>query len=98
MRMNIGRALALIVAVAQTGCAFPDRELRDHFHDAVPADLRTDDPLVECWRNRIVSALVNQGADTVTEEILRGLSPEFFLQNEWLAGGRFEEGEFLVDT
>jgi hypothetical protein len=29
--------------------------------------------------------------------LLSGLSPEFFLNIEWLAGGRFEEGEFLLD-
>ena len=36
--------------------------------------------------------------ETQTEQLLSGLSPEFFLQIEWLAGGRFEEGEFLLDS
>jgi hypothetical protein len=74
------------------------RELRERFREAVPPDLRTDDLRLQAWRNLMVSALVNQGSETVSEEILRGLSPEFFLSIEWLPGGRFEEGEFVLDS
>jgi len=27
----------------------------------------------------------------------KGLAPNFFMQVEWLPGGRFEEGEFIFD-
>jgi hypothetical protein len=30
--------------------------------------------------------------------VLQGLGAEFFLQVEWLPGGRFEEGEFIFDS
>jgi len=45
----------------------------------------------------MVSTLFLEGKEAQTEQILSGLSPEFFLQVEWLPGGRFEEGEFLFD-
>ncbi len=72
-------------------------ELKSHFQAAVDPPFRTDDPRSEAWRNRMFSALVSQRDETLAEEILRGLSPEFFLQIEWLPGGRFEEGEFIFD-
>jgi hypothetical protein len=71
--------------------------LRDCFQQATPALFQRDEPLVEAWRNRFFAALVSPPGATYTEEMLRGLSPEFFLQIEWLAGGRFEEGEFIFD-
>lgn len=74
------------------------RELRERFAQAVPLDLHEDDPSHEAWCNRMVSVLVNQGQETVTEELLRGLSPEFYMQIIWMPGGRFEEGEFLPDS
>ena len=46
---------------------------------------------------RILSTLFLEGNESQTEQLLSGLSPEFFLQVEWLPGGRFEEGEFLFD-
>ena len=72
--------------------------LRTRFRDAVAADLRADDPQVEVWRNRMLSALVSQQDQTLTVDLLRELSPEFFMQVEWLPGGRFEQGEFIFDS
>jgi hypothetical protein len=46
----------------------------------------------------MLSTLFLEGNESQTEQILGGLSPEFFLQIEWLPGGRFEEGEFLFDS
>ena len=46
----------------------------------------------------MLSTLFLEGNEAQTEHILSGLSPEFFLQIEWLPGGRFEEGEFLFDS
>jgi len=45
----------------------------------------------------MLSALISQRDQTITEDVLRGLSPEFFMQVEWLPGGYFEEGEFVLD-
>jgi hypothetical protein len=72
--------------------------LKASFLEAVPPELRADDFRAESWRGRMFSALVSQRDETLTEEVLRGLSPEFFLQIEWLPGGRLEEGEFIFDA
>jgi hypothetical protein len=73
-------------------------ELRTHFISAVHEAFRTDDCHNKAWCERILSTLFLEGSETQTEQILSGLSPEFFLQIEWLPGGRFEEGEFLFDS
>jgi hypothetical protein len=73
------------------------QELRARFCDAVGPDFRQDDPWAEVWRNRMLSALISQRDRSITEDVLRDLSPEFFMQVEWLPGGRFEEGEFVFD-
>ena len=72
--------------------------LKERLREAVPASFQTDDLRLEAWRNRMFTTLVNPADETVAEDILRGLSPEFFLQIEWLPGGRFEEGEFIFDS
>lgn len=72
-------------------------ELRRRFHDAVESDFLQDDPQAEVWRNRMLGALVSQQDQTITDELMRHLSPEFFLQVEWLPGGHAEEGEFILD-
>lgn len=83
----------------------PDTELKAQharlaarFRAAVPPELRDDDPGAELWRARMFSTLVSQRDESLTEEVLRGLSAEFFLQIEWLPGGRFEEGELFFDS
>lgn len=72
-------------------------ELKERFGSAVNESFRRDDFKNNSWCQRILSALFLDGSETQTEQILSGLSPEFFLQIEWLPGGRFEEGEFLFD-
>lgn len=74
------------------------QELRHHFRSAVHEVFRTDDSRQKAWCQRMISTLFIEGNDSQNEQILSGLSPEFFLQIEWLAGGRFEEGEFLLDS
>jgi hypothetical protein len=73
-------------------------ELRAHFRSAVHEAFRTDDCHNKAWCERIISTLFLEGNEAETEHILSGLSPEFFMQVEWLPGGRFEEGEFLFDS
>ena len=72
-------------------------ELCAHFRSAVHEAFRTDDCHNKAWCERILSTLFLEGNEAQTEQILSGLSPEFFMQVEWLPGGRFEEGEFLFD-
>jgi hypothetical protein len=72
-------------------------DLREHFRSAVHEAFRTDDCTNKAWCERMLSTLFLEGNETQAEQLLSGLSPEFYLQVEWLAGGRFEEGEFLFD-
>jgi hypothetical protein len=73
------------------------RHLRALFREAVGPDFQQDDPDTEVWRSRMLSTLLSRRDQTITEDVLRDLSPEFFMQVEWLPGGRFEEGEFIPD-
>jgi hypothetical protein len=73
------------------------RRLRDRFRAAVEPDFFQDDPETEVWRSRMLSTLLSRRDQTITEDVLRDLSPEFFMHVEWLPGGRFEEGEFIPD-
>src|SRR5262249_57766418 len=72
-------------------------ELLEQFRLAVHETYRRDDLRTKAWCERMLSTLFLDGNETQTEQILSGLSPEFFMQIEWLPGGRFEEGEFLFD-
>ena len=72
-------------------------QLKAAFRSAVPQDLQRDDSANVSWCERMISALFLEGNESQTEQILSGLSPEFFLKIDWLAGGRVEEGEFLLD-
>ena len=67
------------------------------FHAAVPAELREDNPEHLAWRNRMFAALVGERDQSPPEEILLGLSPEFFMQIEWLPGGQIVHGELIFD-
>jgi hypothetical protein len=90
------------------GAAFqqlPPRQLREkfqalsgQFRSAVHETLRRENCQNKAWSERILSTLFLEGNEAQTEHILSGLSPEFFMQIEWLPGGRFEEGEFLFDS
>ena len=43
------------------------------------------------------AALLAQRDETISEETFLGLSSEFYMQIEWLPGGRIEEGELVLD-
>lgn len=73
-------------------------ELRTAFHDAVQPEYRHDDLDSIEWRNRMCAALIGREEEVVPEETFLGLSPEFFMQIEWLPGGRIEEGELIFDA
>jgi len=72
-------------------------ELSKKFRQAVHEALREDNCKSNAWSERMLSTLFLDGDEAQTEQVLSGLSPEFFLQIKWLPGGRFEEGEFLLD-
>ena len=71
--------------------------LRDIFVARVKPELRRDDPDTIEWRNRMASVLMGREDEQAAEEPLLGLSPEFFLQIEWLPRGRIEQGEIVFD-
>ncbi|HSU67784.1 MAG TPA: hypothetical protein VLJ39_12990, partial [Tepidisphaeraceae bacterium] len=68
------------------------------FCDATPPVFRRDDPGSPQWRGPMYAALIGQSDKAVSEEQLLGLSAEFFMQVEWVPGGRVEDGELLLDT
>jgi len=72
--------------------------LRQAFCEGVPPHLRIDDLEDIAWRNAMFAALLGQEDASVSEELLLGLSSEFFMQIEWLPGARIEEGELLFDS
>jgi hypothetical protein len=72
-------------------------DLKQHFISAVHDAFRRDDSGNEVWCHRMIATLFLENNDTQTDHILSGLSPEFYLHIDWLPGGRFEEGEFLLD-
>ena len=72
--------------------------LKAEFLAAVPEELRHDDVDDPTWRYAMFNALVGQQNEKVAEEILRGLSSEYFMQVEWLPGCRIENGELLFDS
>ena len=73
-------------------------ELRERFRLAVDHEaFRQDDYGNRVWIDRMIAMLFLEGCDSQSEELMGGLAPEFFLQIEWLPGGHFEEGEFILD-
>lgn len=73
------------------------QELKARFKRHTPLELQIDNPESLAWRHAIFKRLVASRDEIVAEEILRGLSPEFYLQIEWLPGARIEEGELIFD-
>ncbi|MGC8887030.1 MAG: hypothetical protein ACP5MG_07720 [Verrucomicrobiia bacterium] len=73
-------------------------ELRKLFEAAVKPEMRYEAFDNLKWRNVMYSALISHEEGIVADSILRGLSPEYFMQLEWLPGGRIEEGELIFDS
>lgn len=74
------------------------RQLCTLFERSVKPDFCRDD--LECppWRSHMYAALIGQSDKAVSEEQLLGLAAEFFMQVEWLPGGRIEDGELIFDS
>lgn len=71
--------------------------IRQRFQALVPREFQRDDPENPQWRGAMYAALIGQTEKSVCEETLLGLSAEFFMQVEWVPGGRIEEGELVLD-
>lgn len=82
----------------------PDEELRSvflsfsqRFKNAIPCDLQDESLQNDDWRKAMIKCLIHGGNDISIPAIIEGLSPEFFMQIEWLPGGRIEKNELLFD-
>lgn len=67
----------------------------EKFRAAVPADLWEDSADNLTWRNLMFSCLIGRRDESISEEVLRGINPEFFMQIRWMPGGRIEHGELM---
>lgn len=72
--------------------------LKTEFRNAVRPEIKEDNPDHTEWRNHMFSSLTGQDNESIGEELVLGLSSEFYMQIEWLPGGRIEEGELMFDT
>lgn len=63
-----------------------------------PPELWHDNSDDSQWRAAMFMALVGRSDEPVPEEVRLGLSSEFFMQIDWLPGGRIEAGELILDS
>lgn len=84
----------LVIEVLRTAY----QKLHDTFRQSVPEALQDEGPDNIEWRNLMCSALISQPNTVVSEEIIPGISPEFYMQIEWLPGARIENGELIFDS
>jgi hypothetical protein len=71
--------------------------LRRKFEAAVSPEFRRDDLESVQWRSHMYASLLGQDDDAVSEELLLGMSSEFFMQVQWLPGCRIADGELVFD-
>ena len=66
---------------------------------ALPAELRDESTDNFDWRNAMCHALTSGPNETAAEEqeLVAGISPEFYRQIEWLPGARIEDDEVIFD-
>ena len=66
---------------------------------ALPAGLREESVDNLEWRNAMSATLVKQPNETVAgdQELVKGISPEFYRQIEWLPGGSVNDGRLEFD-
>lgn len=50
------------------------------------------------WRNEMSRTLSAGPNDTAVDELIQGISPEFYRQIEWLPGARINHGQVVFDT
>ena len=66
---------------------------------ANPAELREETVVNFEWRNTMCHAITKGPNETSAEEqeLVAGISPEFYRQIEWLPGARIDKGEVIFD-
>ena len=66
---------------------------------ALPATLREETTDNFAWRAEMDATLTRVPNETEVndQDLIQGISPEFFRQIEWLPGGRIEKGELIFD-
>jgi hypothetical protein len=68
------------------------------FTQAVAPQFHTDDPADPQWRNQMFCDITDRHNELVDLGTHFGLSAEFFMQIEWLPGGRLDNGRFTFDS
>ena len=66
---------------------------------ALPPELRDETTANFDWRNAMCHLLTTVPNETVAEEqeLIQGISPEFYRQIEWLPGARISRGQVIFD-
>ncbi len=66
---------------------------------SLPAELREESVENFDWRNAMCTAITSGPNETNAddEDLIQGISPEFFRQIEWLPGARIDRGELIFD-
>ena len=66
---------------------------------SIPAELRDETTENFEWRNTICHTITREPNETAAEEqeLVAGISPEFYRQIEWLPGARIVDGEVVFD-
>jgi hypothetical protein len=72
--------------------------IKADFRSSVRPDLLEDNVDNPEWRNLMFSSLLGKADEPRPEELMLGMSSEFFMQIEWLPGGRIEGGELIFDS
>ncbi len=65
---------------------------------SIPADLREESVENFAWRNEMSRTLTVGPNETSVDELIQGLSPEFYRQIEWLPGARVKNGQLIFDS
>ena len=75
------------------------RRIDAEWRMSMPQELREENIANYAWRNAICQA-VTQGPNdpAADDELIQGISPEFFRQIEWLPGARSRDGEVVFDS
>lgn len=83
-----------------------DAQLRSAFSDigmkwrlALPDGLREEQVSNLTWRNEMSATLAREPNETNIgdQDLIQGISPEFYRQIEWLPGARMEDGQLIFD-
>lgn len=65
---------------------------------SIPVGLREESVDNFEWRNEMSRTLSTSPNDTAVDELIQGISPEFYRQIEWLPGARINRGQVVFDS